>query len=50
LIHINWTAVRTDVSVGLAIAETTVSITEVMLTVIWNCTRGSAELCLRSAG
>lgn len=38
LIHINWTAVRTDVSVELAIAETMVSITEVMLTVIWNCT------------
>ena len=34
LIHINWTAVRTDVSVELAIAETMVSITEVMLTVI----------------
>ena len=48
LIHINWTAVRTDVSVELAIAETTVSITEVMLTVIWNCTRGSAESGLRS--
>jgi hypothetical protein len=35
--------VRTDVSVELAIAETMVSITEVMLTVIWNCTWGSAK-------
>jgi hypothetical protein len=40
LIHINWTAVRTDVSVALAMAETKVSITEVMVTVIWNCTPG----------
>ena len=43
LIHINWTAVRTDVLVELAIAETKVGIIEVMLTVIWNCTRESAK-------
>lgn len=34
LIHINWMAVRTDVWVELAIAETKVSIAEVMVTVI----------------
>jgi len=34
LIHINWTAVRTEFSPELAAAEIKVSITEVMLTVI----------------
>lgn len=47
LIHINWTAVRTDDSVELAIAETVVSITEVMLTVIWNYTWELAKSDLR---
>jgi hypothetical protein len=44
LIHISWTAVRTDDSVELAIAETNVSVTEVMLTVIWNWIWELAEL------
>lgn len=34
LIHMSWTAVRTDCSTESAIAETKVSPTEVMLTVI----------------
>ena len=34
LIHISWTAVRTDCSSELATAETKLSITQVMLTVI----------------
>lgn len=36
LIHMSCTAVRMDCSVELEMAETTVTKTEVMVTVIWN--------------